>query len=76
MDGLMARKRKSDDAEASGLDPIVKEAKDRFARCEETESEFRKLFVEDITSSTTLMLRSPTTRPPSLLYRPDWATGA
>jgi hypothetical protein len=44
----MARKRKSDDAEASGLDPIVKEAKDRFARCEETESEFRKLFVEDI----------------------------
>jgi hypothetical protein len=44
----MARKRKSDDAEASGLDPIVKEAKDRFARCEEAESEFRKLFVEDI----------------------------
>jgi hypothetical protein len=44
----MARKRKSDDAEASGLDPIVKEAKDRFARCEEAEAEFRKLFVEDI----------------------------
>jgi hypothetical protein len=44
----MARKRKSDDAEASGLDPIVKEAKDRFKRCEDAESEFRKLFVEDM----------------------------
>ncbi len=44
----MARKRKSDDAESSGLDPIVKEAKDRFARCEDAESEFRKLFVEDM----------------------------
>jgi hypothetical protein len=44
----MARKRKSDDAEASGLDPIVKEAKERFARCEDAEAEFRKLFVEDI----------------------------
>src|SRR5690242_19719028 len=44
----MARKRKSDDAEASGLDPIVKEAKDRFARCDDAESNFRKLFVEDM----------------------------
>jgi hypothetical protein len=44
----MARKRKSDDAESSGLDPIVKEAKERFARCEDAESEFRKLFVEDM----------------------------
>jgi hypothetical protein len=49
VDGLiMARKRKSDDAEASGLDPIVSEAKKRFARCEDAESEFRKLFVEDM----------------------------
>lgn len=44
----MARKRKSDDAESSGLDPIVKEAKDRFARCDDAESSFRKLFVEDM----------------------------
>jgi hypothetical protein len=44
----MARKRKSDYAESSGLDPIVKEAKDRFARCVDAESEFRKLFVEDM----------------------------
>lgn len=43
----MARKRKSD-AESSGLDPIVKEAKDRFARCDDAESNFRKLFVEDM----------------------------
>jgi hypothetical protein len=43
----MARKRKSD-TESSGLDPIVKEAKDRFARCEDAESEFRQLFVEDM----------------------------
>jgi hypothetical protein len=43
----MARKRKSD-AESSDLDPIVKEAKDRFARCEDAESSFRKLFVEDM----------------------------
>lgn len=44
----MARKRKSEDAESSGLDPIVKEAKDRFARCEDAEDSFRKLFVEDM----------------------------
>jgi hypothetical protein len=44
----MARKRKSDDAESNGLDPIVKEAKDRFARCDDAESSFRKLFVEDM----------------------------
>jgi hypothetical protein len=43
----MARKRKLD-AESSGLDPIVKEAKERFARCEDAESSFRKLFVEDM----------------------------
>lgn len=43
----MARKRKLD-AESSGLDPIVKEAKDRFKRCEDAESSFRKLFVEDM----------------------------
>jgi hypothetical protein len=45
----MARKRKIDaDSEPSGLDPIVKEAKKRFARCEDAESQFRKLFVEDM----------------------------
>lgn len=43
----MARKRKSDEAEL-GLDPIVSEAKKRFARCEEAESTFRKLFVKDV----------------------------
>jgi hypothetical protein len=44
----MARKRKIEDAESSGLDPIIKEAKARFARCEDAESAFRKLFVEDM----------------------------
>lgn len=44
----MARKRKYDDSDASGVDPIVKEAKARFARCEEAESQFRRLFVEDV----------------------------
>lgn len=41
----MARKKK--DA-AGDIDPIVKEAKERFARCEEHESEFRRLFVSDL----------------------------
>ncbi|MCP1173788.1 portal protein [Ralstonia chuxiongensis] len=40
----MARKRK----EADGLDPIVKEAQDRFRRCQEFEDSFRRLFVEDV----------------------------
>lgn len=39
----MARKRKDD-----GLDPIVKEAQERFARCQEYEDEFRRRFVEDV----------------------------
>ena len=41
----MARKKK--DA-AGDIDPIVKEAKERFQRCEEHESEFRRLFVSDL----------------------------
>ncbi|VVE31497.1 hypothetical protein PEP31012_03702 [Pandoraea eparura] len=41
----MARKRKSEETAES---KIVAEAKERFARCEEAESEFRKKFVEDM----------------------------
>lgn len=40
----MARRRK----ETDGLDPIVKEAQDRFQRCQEVEDEFRRRFVEDV----------------------------
>lgn len=40
----MARKRK----ETDGLDPIVKEAQERFARCQEVEDEFRRRFVDDV----------------------------
>lgn len=40
----MARKRK----EADGLDPIVKEAQERFARCQDVEDEFRRRFVDDV----------------------------
>src|ERR1700743_2273054 len=39
----MARKRKE-----SGEDKIVAEAKERFERCEEAESEFRQRFVADM----------------------------
>ncbi|QBP10439.1 portal protein [Cupriavidus metallidurans] len=39
----MARKRKDD-----GPDPIVKEAQERFQRCQEIEDEFRRRFVEDV----------------------------
>ncbi|MGX5874503.1 hypothetical protein MJ435_18580, partial [Burkholderia gladioli] len=41
----MARKPKG---ESSPHEKIVAEAKERFARCEEYESDFRKLFVEDL----------------------------
>lgn len=40
----MARKRK----ETDGLDPIVKEAQERFARCQDFEDEFRRRFVDDV----------------------------
>ncbi|MBU9196011.1 hypothetical protein KTD33_15910 [Burkholderia gladioli] len=42
---MMARKPKG---ESSQHEKIVAEAKERFARCEEYESDFRKLFVEDL----------------------------
>ena len=41
----MARKRKES---TGGLDPIVKEAQERFARCQDAENEFRRRFVEDV----------------------------
>lgn len=48
MDELMAQLTNESDDGALGIDPIVKEAKERFDRCTEWESSARERFIDDL----------------------------